>query len=229
MSLRRLLHLLPLVLLFGETVTAVASASVIGISSIGRTEGTASAAVGKSGVYNFQEAASFSTGTGITEFESLSFYISARGSAATDFSVSLYTGLSVGGPSGMVTTLLGTGTPGVGLHTFDAPAGVLLSANSTYWVVFSAIATPASSTFQLRTTTSTAEDPGGLPGWSIGDQRWLSNNGGTSWFPSGNLIGISIAVTPVTSTPVPDSGPVTVLLAAALGTALMLGRRAARD
>jgi hypothetical protein len=72
------------------------------------------------------------------------------------------------------------------VYTTNAPATLL--ANSTYWVVASAPTAPASAFFAWRSTNSTAEDGGVLSGWSLGDTRWASLNGGTSWSGLGGAI-----------------------------------------
>jgi hypothetical protein len=53
--------------------------------------------------------------------------------------------------------------------------------NTTYWLVASSPTTNSGSGFSLSSTASTAEDTGALSGWSIGNTRWFTANGGTTW------------------------------------------------
>ena len=103
--------------------------------------------------------------------------------SASGFSVSLYTGISGSGPTGLVTTLSGSSTPTTaGNYTYIATSLTPLLANATYWLAATAPTTPANTLFSFNSTASTAEDSGALSGWSIGDIRYLTNDGGTSWF-----------------------------------------------
>ena len=60
---------------------------------------------------------------------------------------------------------------------FAAASDVSLDANTTYWVVVTAVGTDSS--YRVGHTTSTSEDTGGLPGWSIAD-RCLRQIGGAA-------------------------------------------------
>ena len=99
--------------------------------------------------------------------------------------------LSGGGPdlsnSDVVTlTNPGTITPSATTtNTFSAPAGTVLAANTTYHVVVTG-ADGTAETYTNRTA-SDAEDSGAASGWSIGNERYFSNPGSTSWFRSGSL------------------------------------------
>ena len=99
--------------------------------------------------------------------------------------------LSGGGPdlsnSDVVTlTNPGTITPSATTtNTFSAPADTVLAANTTYHVVVTG-ADGTAETYTNRTA-SDAEDSGAASGWSIGNERYFSNPGSTSWFRSGSL------------------------------------------
>ena len=71
-----------------------------------------------------------------------------------------------------------------GVHTFDAPATdpcPTLAASTTYFAVIERVQVTAD-VISLDVTTSSNEDSGGAPGWSIGDDRHFFYNG--SWFTS---------------------------------------------
>ena len=69
---------------------------------------------------------------------------------------------------------------------FTAPPDTVLSPNTTYWLVAEAVS-PASlpdGSLALAAGGSGAEDPGGLAGWSVGDNglfRPEASTGGWTW------------------------------------------------
>ena len=82
--------------------------------------------------------------------------------------VSIYSESSGGHPGTVVHTLT---TPAsisdAPVTTFTAPSGATLAAGTTYYVVIST----TSSGISLSRTNATAEDTGGVSGWSIADSR----------------------------------------------------------
>ena len=160
---------------------------VTAVSNLAQTFSTTHT-VGDSGGKNFRDAISFTTGATVTDFSSITVYGFGGGSIA-DFSINLYSGIGGAGPTGLIASTTGTANPSSlqnYVYTTNAPATLL--ANSTYWVVASAPTAPASAFFAWRSTNSTAEDGGVLSGWSLGDTRWASLNGGTSWSGLGGAI-----------------------------------------
>ena len=102
----------------------------------------------------------------------------ARSTYDDDFSFAIHTSHD-GLPASLVHALnRQTGGAGLGVQTFTAPAGATLDRNTTYFVVVSS--TRATSTLTLRRTTWSAEDTGGLAGWSIAN-RGRYGTGGSSW------------------------------------------------
>jgi len=198
-------------------------ATTVAISNLDQTP-TSNVAVGKQSGFNFQEAGSFTTGGTAYSLDSISLDIVLASVSASDFTLSLYTGMSTAGPTGLVATLVGSSHPTVGINEYDADAAIMLLSSSTYWIVASAPDTAVGTGFGVRSTTSTSEDAGGLADWTIGDTRWLTNNGGTTWSQgaSGALLEFSVNVT---SSSVPDGGMTSVLFGIALVGLFVLRRK----
>ena len=71
----------------------------------------------------------------------------------------------------------------VGLYSFSAPVGGIdLRANTSYWVVIDVIAGTNESV--VHTVQGDEEDPGGVEGWSIGNDSLLRQNTETVWTPN---------------------------------------------
>lgn len=154
--------------------------------------------------------------------------------AASGLSLKLYSGLTSGGPTGLLTALSGNSAPTVlANYVYTANLAVTLQANQTYWLVASAVATAVGTYFKVSGTDSRLEDGGGLPGWSISDNRALTNNGGASWF--GSVSGTPVLPRYSVQVSVPESSGFSIFVIAA--TSLILfsrwdkrsGRRAAES
>lgn len=175
-----------------------------------------------------QVAISFTTGSSTTELSSVTLNGSGFGGVST-FRVAVYTAISSAGPTGILATLVGLPTPGAaGNHVYSAAAPLVLTPNTTYWLVASAPSAVNPSGFSWRATSSPAEDSGTLAGWSIGNTRLVSTTGGASWVSETNPIPqFSVQVNPlpdaipiitVQPTPLtPFAGPGVTLVAAAVG------------
>ncbi len=214
------LTICPIIQVYGSTVA---------VSNIGQTDFGA-LGVGKGGGFNFQEAGSFTTGNVSSLLDSVRIEIVTRATASgvqpSSFNLSLYTGIGSTGPTGLVTSLLGSTSPALGFATYTSEPNITLDAFTTYWLVASAPGTAVGTAFNVRSTTSTNEDVGGLSGWTMGDTRWLTNNGGTSWnaATTNTLMEFSVSVTPNETPSVPDSTATIGLLGVAL-TGLVAFRR----
>lgn len=191
-------------------------ATVIAVSNLGQPTASTTYAIGKSvPAFDFQAGVSFTTGATALDLESVTLSFFSRNGLATDFNVSLYSGLTAAGPSGLLTTFAGNSTPSAGLETYTPNAPTTLLANTTYWLVESSVLTAPLTGFSLVGTNSLAEDAGGLPGWSIGDSRMVTNNGGASWFAASPTSGVLKFSVQGAST-VPDTGATALLLALSL-------------
>jgi sugar lactone lactonase YvrE len=135
------------------------------------------------GPYNFSVAASFHVGSASVALESIIFAeLSTYGGAATGFSVALYAGMGASGPEGLITVLSRSTAPS-GVNVVYIPQSpTSLLAEKTYWLVMASSTTPNDTGFDIAATGSTNNDAGALPGWSIGDTRYVSSDGGVSWF-----------------------------------------------
>jgi hypothetical protein len=95
-----------------------------------------------------------------------------------------------------VVTLSGSSVPGAGNNIYTTSATPLL-ANTTYWLVASAPTTAADTSFTFSATASSAEDSGALSGWTIGDFRWATSDGGSNWFTASDVPLFSVQVSAV--------------------------------
>ena len=83
--------------------------------------------------------------------------------------------------TGLVATLThGVGASSTGQARYDAPAGVRLDANTTYWVVANR-GLSAASPVGYGSISDGREGEGGKAGWSIADDRLERNAGDTGW------------------------------------------------
>ena len=138
--------------------------------------------VGSSASLVFSNGFSFTTGSTANSLSSVTLSGFGYGTSPTGFSLALYSGISAAGPSGIIVNFSGSSTlPSNTTYTYTPSANTTLSASTTYWLVASAPSNLSLNTgFSLPSTAMTAEDAGALPGWSIDDLRWSTNNG-TSW------------------------------------------------
>ena len=200
-------------------------AQTTAITNLGQTPAPGSFSVGKQtspGPFNFSMAFSFTTGATATNFSSLILSVENVLTSAAVFSVSLYSGINGSGPQGLVTSLNGPALPTVGDNSYVPSTPTTLLASTTYWWVATAPAMPNDESVLIHGTTSFSEDAGGLAGWSIGDNFYSTNNGGTSWTTFSSQTGQFAVV--VTAIPEPSFGaPLAGLIA--LGVALRLRGR----
>lgn len=156
-----------------------ARAQSVVLSSLGQPANWAST-LGESSGHQWGHAWDFVTGAGTYELRAVTFVTANNATAATGFAVSLYSGFSTSGPTGLVTTFTGSISPPDGTNTYPTVPTTLLS-NTHYWLVFSAFASPTENTIQLVSTVSGAQDAGAAAGWSLGNTRYTTHTGGASW------------------------------------------------
>ena len=141
------------------------------ISNVGQT------AAGNANVTATQsQGQGFTTGSdsGGYTLGSVELAVSSFSGTASDITVSIYSESS-GDPGTVVHTLTTPASISAAVTTFTAPSGATLAASTTYYVVIST----TSSGISLSRTDATAEDTGGVSGWSIADSRRLF--GGGNW------------------------------------------------
>ena len=104
--------------------------------------------------------------------------------AAATLTVKLLTGL----PSAPaeVATLNNPAPLDEGINKFTAPAGTVLSPNSTYYVAFEG------TLGELNATSGESEDSGGAPGWTIADFSHELGSGGSLSFGNGATLRIRV-------------------------------------
>lgn len=160
--------------------------------------------VGKGSGSDFQQAISFTTGGSITDLSAIVLSGGAFGSV-TDFTVAVWTGIGGGGPTGLVATLAGINPLAtVGTYGYTPSSTLSLSASSTYWLVVSAPTTAVNTGFSWRSTSSSGEDAGAVAGWTIGNTRWVTLDGGASWSGVGG--GVPQFYVQVAAIPEPSTG-----------------------
>ena len=160
----------------GSTGTSATGAL---ISNVGQTAATGAAQVSTSQ----SQAQGFTTGSdsGGYTLGSVELAVSSFSGTASDITVSIYSESS-GDPGTVVHTLTTPASISAAVTTFTAPSGATLAASTTYYVVIST----TSSGISLSRTDATAEDTGGVSGWSIADSRRFL--GGSGWNTTTNPI-----------------------------------------
>ena len=103
---------------------------------------------------------------------------------------------SSGNPGTSLGTLSGSNPTTAGSHTFSN-AGILLAANTTYFLTILAPGSPTgtSNLYLADVTNSDAETSS--DGWTLNDDHLRSENGGSTWFSSGGSLLFSINATAV--------------------------------
>ena len=192
----------------GSTGTSATGAL---ISNVGQTAATGAAQVSTSQ----SQAQGFTTGSdsGGYTLGSVELAVSSFSGTASDITVSIYSESS-GDPGTVVHTLTTPASISAAVTTFTAPSGATLAASTTYYVVIST----TSSGISLSRTDATAEDTGGVSGWSIADSRRFF--GGSGWNTTTNPIRMRINGDAATSTNSPATGAPTISGTPAVGELL---------
>ncbi len=153
-------------------------------------------------VYNGQWIAKeFTTGASTANLFSVDLEVQITG-APSGFGVSLYN--DVAGQPGTSLAILTGPAPSDPTYTdlsYDVPANTILSASTSYWLVFSATAAPDfNNAFEVGRLPSSDTSYSGLSGWSIIPGDAGSGNAGGSWnvYPGDNnpMIQVSIGEVP---------------------------------
>ena len=151
---------------FPESLTSAPTAAVTVpvaalVSNVGQT------ATGNANVTTSQaQGQGFTTGSdsGGYTLGSVELAVSSFSGTASDITVHIYSESS-GDPGTGVHTLTTPASISTPVTTFTAPSDTTLAANTTYYVVI----TTTGSGINLSRTDATAEDTGGVSGWSIAD------------------------------------------------------------
>ena len=186
-------------------------ADVTLISNVGQTAATGAAQVSTSQ----SQAQGFTTGSdsGGYTLGSVELAVSSFSGTASDITVSIYSESSVN-PGTVVHTLTTPASISAAVTTFTAPSGATLAASTTYYVVIST----TGSGISLSRTNATAEDTGGVSGWSIADSRRFLGGGG--WNTTTNPIRMRVNGDAATSTNSPATGAPTITGTPAVGELL---------
>ena len=192
----------------GSTGTSATGAL---ISNVGQTEATGVAQVSATQ----SQAQGFTTGSdsGGYTLGSVELAVSSFSGTASDITVSIYSESS-GHPGTVVHTLTTPASISAAVTTFTAPSGATLAASTTYYVVIST----TGSGISLSRTDATAEDTGGVSGWSIADSRRFFGAGG--WNTTTRPIRMRVNGPAATSTNSPATGAPTITGTPAVGELL---------
>ena len=192
----------------GSTGTSATGAL---ISNVGQTAATGAAQVSTSQ----SQAQGFTTGSdsGGYTLGSVELAVSSFSGTASDITVSIYSESS-GDPGTVVHTLTTPASISAAVTTFTAPSGATLAASTTYYVVIST----TSSGISLSRTDATAEDTGGVSGWSIADSRRFFGSSG--WNTTTRPIRMRVNGDAATSTNSPATGAPTITGTPAVGELL---------
>ncbi len=159
---------------FPESLTSAATAAVTVpvaalVSNVGQTSaGTANVTATQSQGQGFTTESD----SGGYTLGSVELGVSSFSGTASDITVSIYSESS-GNPGTLVHTLTTPASISTPVTTFTAPSGTTLAAGTTYYVVIST----TGSGINLSRTNATAEDTGGVSGWSIADDRRFAQAG----------------------------------------------------
>ena len=201
---------------FPESLTSAPTAAVTVpvaalVSNVGQTAATGDAQVSSTQ----SQAQGFTTGSdsGGYTLGSVELAVSSFSGTASDITVSIYSESS-GDPGTVVHTLTTPASISAAVTTFTAPSGTTLAAGTTYYVVIST----TSSGISLSRTDATAEDTGGVSGWSIADSRRFL--GGSGWNTTTNPIRMRVNGDAATSTNSPATGAPTITGTPAVGELL---------
>lgn len=128
------------------------------------------------------QAGSFKTGDTAASLLSVSVAMDTRHQfGAGDFNLALYSDAS-GSPGSSLTSLSGNNVPFTsGTYTYTNNTPLVLSANTTYWVVASSSTSFSISAYQWSLTFSSNLDSGSF--WTMGAGDY---NQGSGWQPIGN-------------------------------------------
>ena len=171
------------------------------VSNVGQTAATGDAQVNTPQ----SQGQGFTTGSdsGGYTLGSVELAVSSFSGTASDITVSIYSESS-GDPGTVVHTLTTPASISAAVTTFTAPSGATLAASTTYYVVIST----TSSGISLSRTDATAEDTGGVSGWSIADSRRFFGLSG--WNTTTNPIRMRVNGDAATSTNSPATGAPTI-------------------
>lgn len=204
------------------TATNTSSAATM-ISNLGNANGGGLGVVYRSFPYSWlYRANTFTTGASPMQLNSVTLDMSTGPQLGGGFSVSIYS-YSGSGPSSLLASLAGTDNPGTaGTYTYTDGSSLALAANTDYFVVAAVPGAALDKYYPWNYTSNGAET--GAAGWSIGDNSWYSEDGGSSWVNYGFTSAAKFSVDASEITAVPEPGvmlPLPVLLA----SGLMLRRR----
>ena len=142
----------------------------------------------------------FTTGTNASGYtlDSIQLGMADASGAPSGFTAMVYNGIFGGiGIEGSIGTLDGSLNPAVGgIYTFIPDSNLMLSANTSYYVVLTAGTTVANGAYEWSYAGTSSYNP--IGGWSSSGDTWSSTNGrvsALSWQPTSSFTQFAINVT----------------------------------
>jgi hypothetical protein len=144
----------------------------------------------------------FETGTNASGYllGSIQLGMADASGAPSGFTAMVYSGIFGGtGIEGSIGTLDGSLNPVAGgIYTFTPDSNLMLSANTSYYVVLTAGTTVANGAYEWSYAGTSSYNP--IGGWSSSGDTWSSTNGrvsALSWQPTSSFTQFAITVTDV--------------------------------
>jgi|SRR5665213_964623 len=169
-------------------MTALAQDAFTPISNLGQPFGE------DVGVWSgLSHAASFTTGNAATSLFSVSVSMDTpnhSGGTFQNFNLSLYSDAS-GSPGSILATLSGNNFPiFTGIYAYTNTSPLVLSTNTTYWIVASSPDSLSGNAYEWILTFSPATDAGSF--WTMGVSKY---NQGSGWYSIGDSVFLQFSVT----------------------------------
>jgi hypothetical protein len=151
------------------------------------------------GVWNTESlAAPFTTGNTAASLSVVSVSLASANGSGGHFNLSLYSDAG-GSPGSSLAALSGNDSPtSAGTYTYTNTSPLVLSADTTYWIVASSPDATGATAFQWNLTFSAALDAGSM--WTTGGGKY---NSGGGWNSSGGGVYQQFSVT--VANPVPPA------------------------
>ena len=168
------------------TIIVTRAEDFVLVSNTGQTLGPESAAL---------QSQPFTTGSNLGGYTLTSVDVGINGDNSTTQLFHIVPNQSNGRPdlsdeTKFITLTTPASTRADKIHTFAAPAGTILAANTTYHLLL--LNDTGGLPGNIHSVSSQSEDDGSTAGWSIGNTRWWRNSTSDSWTANSNIVRMQI-------------------------------------